>query len=483
MASPDGPGTAPLRIGLVAVIRPLFKGDSPAVAERAVALLGDLGEELGYELVTPSLPGQPLHPASGRELPGFAVHDEASASVAAVRLAELEPDLVLVQQTTFATGDLLAPLLKLPMPLALWAVPELSGGRGASGPLPLNSLCGLNMSMSLLETAQIGRDHPVKWLHGEADSAVFRRRFAPTVAALRALRALRTARILQIGGTAPHFYALEEMPSLEGVTVEQMPLEPLFERMAAVPRRQSRELSARWRAREKSNVDDSQLGRSAALELALAELVDEGGYSAVALRCWPELPERCGTMACAALARMGDRRIPAACEGDVMGALSMLALQGAGGSTALLMDLSDVDEEELFFWHCGNGPLEWAGPSGTRLSAHFNQDFGTVRDMIVRAGPATGFRLLDGGRRAVVFAGEFAGDRDGANYDGIRGRLGKLSWNGVPVTSRQFLANVLDWRLPHHLALGGGGLDESLLELCGWLGADPVPLAPERNTL
>jgi L-fucose isomerase-like protein len=483
MAYPDGPGTAPLRVGLVAVIRPLFKGDSPAVAERTAAQLRDLGKELGFELITPSLPARPVHPATGKELPGFAVHDEATARHAADSLAELEPDLVLVQQTTFATGDLLAPLLRLSTPLALWAVPERSGGRGASGPLPLNSLCGLNMSMSLLGTASVDRRLPVKWLHGEADSTPFRRRFAPTVAALRALRALRAARVLQIGGTAPHFYALEEMPSLEGVTVEHMTLELLFERMAAVPRQQRRELSERWREREETSVDDPQLERSAALELALAGIVEEGGYSAVALRCWPELPERCGTMACAALARMGDARVPSACEGDVMGALSMLALQGAGGSPALLLDLSDVDEEELFFWHCGNGPLEWAGPSGTRLTAHFNQDLGTVRDMIIRPGPATGFRLLDGGRRAVVFAGEFAGDGDGANYDGIRGRLGKLSWNGTRVTSRQFLANVLDWRLPHHLALGGGGLDESLLELCGWLGADTVPLGPERDTL
>jgi L-fucose isomerase-like protein len=474
-----------LRIGFAAVIRPLFKGDSPGAANRALAGLRELGEVLGFEVIAPTLAGGPTHAGTGSPLPAFAVHDQSSAEQAARELAGLDLDLLIVQHTTFATGELLAPLLSLPLPLALWALPEAAGGRGEGGPLPLNSLCGLNMTLSFADMPPVGRERPVKWLYGEADSGWLRRRLEPTLTAVRALRALNGASVLQVGGTAPHFYGLEEEPVLAGVSVERLELAELFERVERVPASAAKELAERWGEVEPAEVDSRQLQRSAALELALAELVAEGGHQAVALRCWPELPESCGTMACATLARLGDGGVAAACEGDVMGALSMLALQGASGDPALLLDLSDVDEERgALFWHCGNGPLSWASRSGTRLATHFNRDgVGTVRDMTIRTGPATGFRLLAGGRRALIFSGEFAGDAAGSGFDGVRGWLRDLAWNGTRLPPSRFLANVLDRRLPHHFAFGSGELSEGMQELCGWLGSEPLPAAPERNTL
>jgi L-fucose isomerase-like protein len=474
-----------LRIGFAAVIRPLFKGDSPGASTRALAGLREVGHELGFEVLTPAATNGPVHAETGKPLPAFAIHDQASAEQAARELAVLDLDLLIVQHTTFATGEVLAPLLRSPLPLALWALPEVAGGRGEGGPLPLNSLCGLNMTLSFADMPPVGRERPVKWLYGEAHSAWFRRRLAPTLTAVRALRALSGASVLQIGGTAPHFYGLEEEPVLAGVRVERLELAELFELVERVPASAAKELAARWGEVELTAVDNRQLERSAALELALGELVAAGGHRAVALRCWPELPDSCGTMACATLARLGDGGVAAACEGDVMGALSMLALQGASGDGALLLDLSDVDEERgALFWHCGNGPLSWAGRSGTRLATHFNRDgLGTVRDMTIRRGPATGFRLLAGGRRALIFSGEFAGESAGSGFDGVRGWLGDLSWNGTALTPSQFLANLLDRRLPHHFAFGSGELSEGMQELCGWLGSEPLPAAPERNTL
>ena len=463
-----------LRIGFVAVIRPVFKGDSPGAAGESLEGLERLAAEYDFEVVLPRLAADRPHPASGTPLPTFAVHDEASAQQAAAQLAAEDLDLLLVQLTTFATGETTAPLLRLPLPLGLWALPEAAGAAKGTGPLPLNSLCGLNMTLSFLDRPPVEREQRAKWFYGTADSSWFRERLIPTLAALRGLRALREARLLQIGGTAPHFYGLEEEPRLAGVTVERMPLTELFQRVARVPAGEARALAADWRRNEQSSVTEEQLRRSAALELALARIVTEGEYDAVALRCWPELPDDTGTMACATLARLGDGGVAAACEGDVMGALSMLALQGVSGNGALLMDLSDIHAERgALFWHCGNGPLSW-GASPTRLATHFNRDgVGTVRDMVVGPGPATGFRLLEGGERALVFAGEFleVGPAD-SGFDGVRGWLGDLSWADEPVNPHRFLAAVLDHRLPHHFAFGKGTLSAGLMEMCGWLGAE-----------
>ena len=459
-------------------MRPIFKGESAGAAIRSLEGLQRLAGTLGFEVVTPAVQDAPLKTASGDLLPAYAVHDELTARRAADELARSRPDLLIIQHTTFATGELLAPLLGLEVPTLAWALPEGAGGRGDSGPLPLNSLCGVNMTMSLLDTPQIARQLPVKWIHGEVDSPAFTERFEATVAALRVVKAVQSARILHIGGTAPHFYGIEELPALAGVQVERIELEELFGRIEAVAAGDARELVREWLQREDSSVGSEGLQRTAALQLALAELARDGEFDAVAFRCWPELPERCGTMACAAMGNLMGAGVPTACEGDVMGALSLIALQAASGEPPLLMDLSDVDPQRgLLFWHCGNGPLEWARPGRSKLTTHFNRDgVGTVRDMVVAPGPATGFRLLKGGRKALLFTGEYLNGADDAGFDGVRGWLGDLAWDGEAVSPKRFLEGALDARLPHHYAFGKGDLTTTLREASAWLGAGILPL-------
>ena len=70
-----------------------------------------------------------------------------------------------------------------------------------------------------------------------------------------------------------------------------------------------------------------------------------------------------------------------------------------------------------------------------------------------------------------------------AGFDGVRGWLGELSWNGVDVDAQTFVANVLDYRLPHHFAFGAGEMTEALSELSSWLGARVLEAHPARNTL
>ena len=462
------------RIGFVSVTRPAFKGDGAAAASASIEKLGALAERLGFELV----------PAGQR------VSDSDDARRVAAALAEAGLDYLLVQLTTFATGDVVAPLVQGVRRVGLWGLPESAGGLGREGPLPLNSLCGLTMSLSLLDTPQVGKEEPVKWFYGEADASTFERRLAVTVDALRGLAAVEAARILAIGGTAPGFYALEERPALPGVRVERRELDELFQRVAAVPDAEAERRARLWADREHADVSFEQLTRGARIDAALEAMAVDAQATALAVRCWPEVPETCGSMACAAMGDSSGREIPAACEGDVMGALSMLALQGVSGEPAILMDLSDVDEADdtLQAWHCGNAPLAWAaaGPSGapdTRLTTHFNRDgTGVVRDMRLKAGPVSGFRLLASGRSAVVVGGEVRREEK-AGFDGVRGWIGDLRWGDTPVGVRGFVANLLDRRLPHHLAFGRGDRVDALVELCALLGAEIVPALPATPRL
>ena len=469
--------TDPLRIGFATVVRDAFKGGATALSRRAQNALERQANADGDLLL------------NAPEV----VRDVDAARRVGAWAAEGELDYLMILHATFATGDLLAPLVRAVPQVGVWAVPEAEGlplerdgVHPEMRPLPLNSLCGLTMTLSLLEHPAVGKTEPVKWYWGAPGSEAFTQRWRPTLGALRGLRALRTARIVQIGGTAPGFYRLEERPALAGVHVDSVPLEVLYARMADV-----READVRARARAWSEAEPP-LGASEAhvlvaarTELALTALAREGDYQALALRCWPEFAEACGGMACAAVGAMADRFVPTACEGDVMGALSMLALQALARAPSALMDLSDLDPggDRLLLWHCGNAPIAFAPSAGARLTTHFNRDgTGVVRDMRLAPGPATGFRLLAGGERAVIVSGALA-DTTEPDVDGVRAWWHELRWDGTRCTAFEVVARLLDARLPHHLALAPGEHTDAVHELVVRLGGEVLPPTRVRGAL
>jgi L-fucose isomerase-like protein len=251
--------------------------------------------------------------------------------------------------------------------------------------------------------------------------------------------------------------------------------------VAAVPEADAAAHAAAWQREEPLDAPAESLARAARIDLALADLARETRADALAVRCWPELPDACGAMACAAMGRSADRRLPAACEGDVLGALSMLVLQAVADAPAALLDLSDLDREHdrLLLWHCGNAPRALAAEPGTRLTTHFNRDgVGVVRDQTLRPGPATALRLLDGGRRWVAIGGVVA-EATAPSFDGVRGWWGDLVWGRERLTAERAVASVLDLRLPHHLALVGGDHRAALVALTERLEAELVP--PSRG--
>ncbi|MDZ7800975.1 MAG: hypothetical protein U5K81_09325 [Trueperaceae bacterium] len=443
---------------------------------RAQEGLAAWAPRLGVQVASVTVGSQVRHGATGAQVPEGTVSDAEDARRAAARIEADPPDLLLIQHATFATGDLLAPLLRAAPRVAVWATPE---GAAGEGPLPFNALCGLQMTLSMLGVPEVDRgEAPVKWLYGDVHEDRFREAFATTLAALRGVRALSRARILAIGGTAPAFYALEERPdALSGVTVTPCELRDLFDRVEAVPEREARARATDWADRHALEVDDATLLRGARIERALAALGEEAGADALAVRCWPELPDACGAMACAGMGTRAGEGMPAACEGDVMGALSMLALQGVAAEAAILMDVSDLSEADdaLLLWHCGNAPLAWADPEGPRprLTTHFNRtDDGPIRDMALAPGPATALRLLSGGREALIASGRIRRlDRSG--YDGVRGWWSDLAWHGASLSAERFLAEMLHQRVPHHLAAVAGACAPALAEMAGWLGIAP----------
>lgn len=437
-----------MRVAAVSVQRPIFRGDKQAVWTRSVRGLGAVVAELGGVLETARDPVTGAH----------------EALVKGAELAATGPDLVLVQATTFATADCFLPLLRTGRPTILWAVPEPTTG----GPLPLNSLCGANFVLS------VSGDGTPAWLYGDLGDDAVRARLRVLLRAARATARLKRARVLLIGGPAPTFTRFEVTPAAVaarfGSRLEQVPLDELLTRIRAVPDQPAWAAGqALQEAEDTSAVTAAQATAAGRVEVALAELAAD--YDAVAIRCWPEIAEQTGAMPCASVARLFDRGCPAACEGDVLGALSMVALQAMAECDPVLLDLSHVTDDGAVFWHCGNAPKSLAaGP--TRLATHFNRpDTGCVRQMCLAPGPTTMLRFTDPDR-AVFFEGEWRAAP--MQFDGVSGVLADVRWAGRQLDGGALVAAVLDRRLPHHYAFVPGHWADECRALASWLGLGEI---------
>ncbi len=106
-------------------------------------------------------------------------------------------------------------------------------------------------------------------------------------------------------------------------------------------------------------------------ELAYVKIKEDLQLDALAVNCWTAVQEELGVSVCAILGRLTERGIPTACEADVYGADSLLALFGASLGVAKpdFIDWTDLHPEQenvWLAWHCGNAPTSAYAEDGER---------------------------------------------------------------------------------------------------------------------
>ena len=85
------------------------------------------------------------------------------------------------------------------------------------------------------------------------------------------------------------------------------------------------------------------------------------------IKCWSELQDLYGCAACSTLSELNDMGIPASCEGDVPGLVTMDILHSLTGKTSFFADLvCRCDGAGIKAWHCGFGPFSLADSSGKK---------------------------------------------------------------------------------------------------------------------
>jgi len=462
-----------VRIGTLGLINRTFPGDMDRVHAQFEQDMREMAREMNFEVVAAGKPFD--RPADVEawlgELKGRAV------------------DFLMVQLCAIASGAVMETIAKSGIPLGLWGLPEPA----AEGPVQLNSLCGLTMFCSIIRTHLKGLPIRYKWFYGERQDRQFRARFLATVRSLKAVNRLKGEKIGMIGGVAPGFLNVyadrREIERRFGVQVAEYEFSDLRRLIEATPVDSSIRQLAGKIATEVNGVSEDVRGAlelNAVVHESIRKFAADNSLDSLAVSCWPRFRTELGIMPCAAYARLTDNGLITACEGDLEGVLSMRILQSLAGTSAMIMDFTDVDREAgmIQYWHCGNAPLGCGQPGTVRLAPHFKPGsrvtcgdsvkVGMTYDMRFAPGEYTVFRLMDDGSRCLVFSGEMMDNPRGSGFDGTRGWLGRLRHEGGELPLRDLLETIMSEGVPHHHCLVKGNVVSALTECMRWFGVEVI---------
>ena len=354
-----------IRLGLVCLARETY--DFAAAAEIYKGIRADLAGPQGPEAVDWEI------------IPELVISLE-DAQKAARRFAEARLDAFVCISGTFHLGHLVLELRKhVKVPVLLWGLDELpyNGGK-----IRLNSVCGVNLNASNLYKAGVDDYRAIVGPRIDSD----------WVDAIRVIAALRDSHVGIIGYHAHGFFNLSvESPALygdTGVLVDHYELSDVYGAEAAPEAIAAREAQLRSTF-DVSALKPAQVAKVAELSAKLSAFCDRNRIDALAIRCWPEFARDFGISPCAAMSLLQSEGRILACEGDVEGALSMIAHRAIGGETPYLFDFSQVNFEKNFalLWHCGVAPCNlWDGCSVRSLDTYFAGGKGVTAGFVLKSG-------------------------------------------------------------------------------------------------
>lgn len=346
-----------------------------------------------------------------------------------------------------------------------------------------DAFCGL---LSIAEALrQIGAEYSVASrpiVFPDDDS--FARDIQDFVAVCRVVNGIRRARYGQIGARPDGFWSCrfseKQLQKLGPTTV----VLDLSEAIAGVQRIPDDDPDLPGIARDLrgyadvSAMDAEPLRKIAKLELFLTRWGQANAIDAFAIQCWTSIQNNLGICSCTTMSRLSERGLPAACEADVLGTLSMHALKLAAGTPAALADwnnLHNEDDELVNLWHCGVFPRSFSTtqpklnvhsilPAAGAAAAENSQG---VIEMVARASPVTLARVTqreNGGWKALLAEGRIE-DNEAAT-------AGSYGWCRIPHLAGLY-RDVLLRHFPHHVALTQTLVGNVLWEAFGrYLGFD-----------
>ena len=180
------------------------------------------------------------------------------------------------------------------------------------------------------------------------------------------VKALRTARIAQLGARVTPFRTVRYSEKL----LQQAGISVITEDMAEIfadawllrdddPRVLAREAEIRAYGNICPGIAREKVLKQAKLSLTIDQWMADHECVASAVQCWDSVEANYGCAACLSMSMMSSRGLPSACETDVMGAVSLLALLKASGVAPVYQDWDNNyggDTDRCVNVHCSNYP-------------------------------------------------------------------------------------------------------------------------------
>ena len=329
-------------------------------------------------------------------------------------LEECQPDLVILQNITFANAAYASEVLKkLDCPILLWTLrePVIDGGR-----LRLNSLTG---AYSAANAIKAFRKEPLNYIFGSPEEEEVRAKVGATIRAAKLKYDMRHLTVAAVGHTPQGFgfgRALDlEMLENFGASLESIEARELIDIAKAYSDEDVKDYltNAGERMCGLENTPEQNRKDFARLYRAYKEYVKDHHVGALASRCWPDFFTAFGTPVCAVLAMLNDLGVAASCEADTYGALSMYLGMQLTQQATFFGDPVSMDEKEntITFWHCGTAACSLAREdTGAKVDVHCNRKIGPTLDFGCKpCKEVTIFRIgkdSDGDFRFFIAGGE-----------------------------------------------------------------------------
>jgi L-fucose isomerase-like protein len=218
---------------------------------------------------------------------------------------------------------------------------------------------GISFTNTTYHTCRIADDLFTKDLH----------RFA---AVCRVVNGLRGARIGAIGARPEAFHTVrfsEKLLQASGIKVVTVDLSEIFSAAdglgddAAEVRNKMNAIKG-YGTIPKS-VSEDKILKQAKLSVAIDNWMMENECVASAIQCWTSVQQQYGCATCLSMSMMGEQGKPSACEMDVAGTVSMLALNlASGGKPSGFVDWNNdyADQRnKCVVTHCSNYPKSFMG--------------------------------------------------------------------------------------------------------------------------
>lgn len=210
--------------------------------------------------------------------------------------------------------------------------------------------------------------------------------------------------------------------------------------------------------------------------VAVERWIEANQIDAVAVQCWDSLEQNYGCAACVTMSMLGEKLLPAACEVDIAGAVSMYALTLAAQGQSALLDWNNnfaEDRNKRVCTHCGNFPKSFVrndlklGTLGVlgRTLGKVNT-FGAVYGKVTK-GDFTFFRISTDDTKGAIKAYLGTGEITDDPY-GMDGCIAVTKVNNLQTLMKYICKNGFE----HHVAMVRNDvkeiLNEAIEDYLGW---------------